>query len=315
MSDPSEAVAIRPVDACRWFASALARHGLLVPTATPGVYGRGAVFVRVVEAVRARIGLLAPHGAESLELPPVMARSGFQATGYLTSFPHLAGAVQCFCGNDEGHARLLETVMAGGDWTGALSPSEVVLTPAACYPVYGMVAARGPLPADGLIVDVSSWCFRHEPSERPERMLSFRQREQVCLGTAEHVEAFQAHWESRAREMFGALRLPVEYRPAADPFFGRLGTFMATGQQARRLKNEMMVPIVEPTRLDACGSFNRHDDHFARAFGLTTAGGKTARTACAGFGLERLALALFRYHGFDPDAWPADVCDELWPGR
>jgi seryl-tRNA synthetase len=287
----------------------------MIPTATPGVYGRGAVFVRVVEAIRARIGRLAPPGTESMELPPIMARRGFQATGYLARFPHLAGVVQCFCGDDEGHARLLEAVTTGGEWSAALSQSEVVLTPAACYPVYGIVAARGPLPMDGLIVDVSSWCFRHEPSDLPERMLSFRQREQVCFGTAAHVQAFQTNWESRAMEMFRTLRLPAEYRPAEDPFFGRLGALLAEGQQARALKHEILVPIADPARPDACGSFNYHGDHFARAFGLRTARGDMACTACAGFGLERLALALFGHHGLQPDAWPVDVQETLWPDR
>ena len=32
-----------------------------------------------------------------------------------------------------------------------------------------------------------------------------------------------------------------------------------------------------------------------------------AHSACVGFGLERIALALFRKHGFDPDRWPHDV--------
>jgi seryl-tRNA synthetase len=298
-------------DARGAFAALLAQNGLLIPTATPGVYGRGAVFARVVEAVGALVGRLAPPGADSMELPPVMGRAGFQATGYLAKFPHLAGVVQCFCGDDDGHARLLNAVAAGGDWTGALSSSEVVLTPAACYPVYAVVAARGPLPADGLILDVSSWCFRHEPSRHPERMLAFRQREQVCFGTAAQVEQFRAAWETRALAMFRALRLPAEYEPAQDPFFGRLGSLVAEGQRARRLKYEILVPIADPARPDACGSFNLHGDHFARAFGLRTAGGGTARTACAGFGLERLALALFRHHGLRPEAWPADVQETL----
>jgi seryl-tRNA synthetase len=144
-------------------------------------------------------------------------------------------------------------------------------------------------------------------------MLSFRQREQVCLGTDAHVQAFQTAWKTRAMEMFEALRLPAEYRPAQDPFFGRLGGLMAQGQQARWLKHEILVPIADPARPDACGSFNHHGDHFARAFGVRIANGETVRTACAGFGLERLALALFRHHGFRPEAWPADVQKTLWP--
>lgn len=297
------------------FLKLLVQHGLMIPTSALGVYGRGAVFRRVVEAAYALVGRLSPPGAESIEFPPVMDRHSFQATRYLANFPHLAGVVHCFCGDNDGHARLLQTLAAGGDWAAELAPSDVVLTPAACYPVYGMVGARGPLPDDGLFVDASSWCFRHEPSSSPVRMLAFRQREQVCLGIDEHVQAFQTAWKTRAMEMFRALRLPAEYRPAQDPFFGRLGGLVAQRQQGRLLKHEILVPIVDPERPDACGSFNQHGDHFARAFGVRTADGETARTACAGFGLERLALALFRHHGFRPEAWPVEVRRTLWPDR
>ena len=33
----------------------------------------------------------------------------------------------------------------------------------------------------------------------------------------------------------------------------------------------------------------------------------------SGFGLERIAMALFRAHGLDPDGWPSEVREELWP--
>jgi len=38
-----------------------------------------------------------------------------------------------------------------------------------------------------------------------------------------------------------------------------------------------------------------------------------ASTACLGFGLERVTLALIKTHGFDPLGWPADVRALLWP--
>jgi hypothetical protein len=53
--------------------------------------------------------------------------------------------------------------------------------------------------------------------------------------------------------------------------------------------------------------------HFAQAYGLRTAVGETAHTGCAGFGLERVALALFRRHGFRAEVWPAAVRQVLWP--
>lgn len=297
------------------FSELLKQHGLLIPAGSAGVYLRGPIFGQVIEAVFALVGRLAPPDTAIMDLPPIMDRRAFLATGYLANFPNLCGMVHCFCGDDDGHSRMLQAVAAERDWCSALAPSDVVLTPASCYPVYGIVAQRGPLPADGLLVEATSWCFRHEPSSSPIRMLSFRQREQVCFGTEAHVGAFEDRWKTRAMDMFAALKLPAIYAPAQDPFFGRLGRLMAQDQQARGLKHEILVPIVDPNHPDPCGSFNHHGDHFARAFGLRTAHNEVARTACAGFGLERLALALFRHHGFQPEAWPYDVRDILWPRR
>jgi seryl-tRNA synthetase len=59
-------------------------------------------------------------------------------------------------------------------------------------------------------------------------------------------------------------------------------------------------------------SFNYHQDHFASAYGIRLASGGEAHTACLGFGLERITIALLSTHGFDIQAWPAEVHDRLW---
>ena len=75
---------------------------------------------------------------------------------------------------------------------------------------------------------------------------------------------------------------------------------LAASQREQELKFELIVPIAgpEPT---AVASFNYHQDHFASAYGIELADGARAHTACLGFGLERIALALFRAHGLDAD--------------
>jgi hypothetical protein len=40
-------------------------------------------------------------------------------------------------------------------------------------------------------------------------------------------------------------------------------------------------------------------------------GDEPAHTACLGFGLERITLALLRTHGLDVSTWPAAVREEL----
>src|SRR5258708_21696654 len=83
---------------------------------------------------------------------------------------------------------------AGGDWTTSLSPADLVLSPAACYPVYPIAAARGQLPAGGLRFDVAADCFRREPSRHLDRLQSFRMREYVCIGSPDAVSDFRAPW-------------------------------------------------------------------------------------------------------------------------
>ncbi len=286
------------------FRAALLRHGLLHETGVAGIFGRAAGFEAVVDGIDALLGRLwQPQGAERLRFPPGMTRRGFEASGYFRSFPQLPGSVFCFCGDAAEHEALLRCDAA--DATAHQQPSEVVLTPAACYPVYPIIAARGALPIAGLLVDAASWCFRHEPSLDPARMQMFRQRELVCFGTRQQVEDFRAQWMQVSLGMMEALQLSASADLANDPFYGRTGLLMARGQRSQRLKLEIAVPIADPARPSAVGSCNAHLQHFAEAYGLRLADGSTAFTGCAGFGLERLALALFRAHGCVTAAWPA----------
>ena len=87
---------------------------------------------------------------------------------------------------------------------------------------------------------------------------------------------------------------------------------LAANQRDQALKFELLVPITSTERPTACCSFNYHQDHLGHAFDLKTADGATAHTACVGFGLERITLALLRHHGFDPEAWPEAVRRALW---
>ena len=90
----------------------------------------------------------------------------------------------------------------------ALCAADLVLTPAACYPVYPLVASRGDVPAAGLLFDVASDCFRREPSRDLDRLQSFRMREYVCIGTPEQIDDFRERWMARAQDVAGQLGLP-----------------------------------------------------------------------------------------------------------
>jgi len=152
--------------------------------------------------------------------------------------------------------------------------TQVALTPAACYGVYPTIAARGRMAETGALVDVYTYCFRHEPSIDPARMQMFRQREHVRLGTEAQALDFRELWMERGRAIIGSFGLPFEVDVANDPFFGRTGKLLATSQREEALKFELLVPIASETPT-ACVSFNYHRDLFGRAWLIETAAGAT----------------------------------------
>lgn len=295
------------------FRDALVEAGLLIPTGVQGLFGRSGQFERVVDALDALITRLgADQQAEVLRFPPAMSRTEFERSEYLKGFPQFAGTVHSFCGGEHEQQRVLQCLERGEDWTEYQKPTYVVLTPAACYPVYPVVARRGPLPEEGRVVDAFSYCFRHEPSLDPTRMQLFRMREYIRLGTPTQIQAFRSEWMERGTRMIDMLELPNSIDLANDPFFGRGGKIVARSQREQNLKFELLIPIESDDRLTACLSFNYHTDHFGLLWGIKTSGNSVAHTGCVGFGLERLTLGLFRHHGFDIEKWPKTVCDVLW---
>jgi seryl-tRNA synthetase len=284
---------------------------ILQPTAANGVQGRTAVFEEVIGGLTRLITRHRPPGAEVLRFPPVMSRALLEKSGYLKSFPHLLGCVSSLTGTEAKIRALVEGRAGEEEWVDGLAATDLVLTPAACYQVYPLIAARGDVPSSGVIVDVESYCFRREASSELGRMQAFRMREYVYIGSPETALDFRDGWKARADEMATQLGLPFTLAPACDPFFGRVGKMMAVTQVEQALKFELLVPVNSEEAPTACMSFNYHQDHFGTTWGLRTDDGAVAHTACAAFGLDRLTIAVFATHGLDIDAWPRAVRETL----
>jgi seryl-tRNA synthetase len=284
----------------------LVAAGLLIPLGEPGLYGRSGVFEGVIEHFEDLLtNLTKPTRPEVMRFPPLFARKHYMALDHIETFPNLMGSVHSFTGKDREHIEMLRKRDAGEEWTRDLTPSGVMLIPAACYPLYP--TATGTLPKGGRTIDLISFVFRHEPSVDPARMQCFRQREFVRLGTPEEALAHRDAWLKRGQEILRSVGLDVEPVVANDPFFGRGGRMMAATQKEQTLKFELMATCATAEKPTAISSCNCHLDHFGVAFNIRTADGNVAHSACIGFGLERIALALFRKHGFDPDRWPKEV--------
>ena len=281
--------------------------GLLIRLGAPGLYARSGVFEGIIEQFEKLVTRSGAHlKAEVMRLPPIFARKHYLTTDHIETFPDLMGSVHSFVGKDREHIELVRKQKQGEDWSRDLAPTEVMLVPAACYPLYP-TAAGSTLPDGGRTVDLISFVFRHEPSADPARMQSFRQREFVRLGTPEQALAHRDYWLKLSQEILRSVGLDVEPIVANDPFFGRGGRMMAATQKEQTLKFEIVATVATAERPTAIASCNAHLDHFGHAFDIKTADGKPAHSACVGFGLERIALALFRKHGFDPAGWPHDV--------
>jgi seryl-tRNA synthetase len=101
--------------------------------------------------------------------------------------------------------------------------------------------------------------------------------------------------------------LNVRAEIANDPFFGRGGKMLAETQRDQSLKFELVIPITSDEHPTAIVSCNYHQDHFGLSFNIFTNDGARAHSACVGFGLERITLALFKTHGCTLDTWPAEA--------
>ena len=285
---------------------ALVAHGLIIPTGVKGGYGRSAVFEHILESFDAFVMRSEEaRGAEQMSFPPIVSRTLIERLGYLESFPQLIGSIHSFFGTELTAREMAARASRGEPWEELLQPTEAMLLPAACYPVYPIFS--GLLPEHGRTVTVKGWCYRHEPSDEPTRLQSFRMREFIRAGSPASVERWRDDWLGRGMAMLTSLGLAVQSDVANDPFFGRSGRMLAGSQRDQRLKFEIMAPVFSRVAPTAICSFNWHQEHFTRKFDVHRPQRAVAHTACLGFGLERVVLALLVAHGFDPAHWPSGV--------
>jgi seryl-tRNA synthetase len=270
-----------------------------------GVYARTALYVDLVERLEQYITRQRDPKAEIMRFPPVMSRTQLEKSGYLKSFPNLLGCVCALHGSEASIRSAVERYDNGGDWTTSLTSSDLVLSPAACYPVYPIAAARGQLPSGGLQFDIEADVFRHEPSRSLDRLQSFRMREFVRIGAPEEIVEFREKWMAKAPLLAAELGLPHNIDVANDPFFGRVGQVMAVSQRQQALKFELLIPYYPGASPTACMSFNYHREHFGQVWGIRDEKGELAHTSCVAFGIDRLAVALFANHGLELKKWPA----------
>lgn len=297
------------------FRDSLLDAGLLVSTGIDGLYGRSGDFEDIIDgidrlATAAGVAAHTAQGMQRVRFPAVFPRPSFEKTDYIASFPNLTGAISTFTGGNKEHRALLADRDAGQPWDGHLTSAGTMLVSAACHPLYSTLS--GEIPQEGLVRDIYGSCFRHEPAVDPARMQAFRMHEFVYVGNPEGAAAHRDSWVDRALGVLGDLGLDAQPVPANDPFFGRAGRMLAANQLEENLKTELVVRLYgdldDGTAVVSC---NCHREHFGENFNITTTDGETAHSACVGFGMERIALAMLSTHGLDVSGWPSVIRERM----
>jgi seryl-tRNA synthetase len=249
--------------------------------------------------------------AEEQDHPELIEPEVLARCGYFGSFPHSVSFVshltEDFDAIEEFRSSNTER---GGSFAQpaarALTSSEAVLRPAVCLPVYRALeglAIAGP----GRAITTTGKAFRYESRnmEGLERLWDFSMREIVFVGTAKYIDDSRARMIDAVTSFMEELDLAARVVSAIDPFFATVRGTKALWQRTRNLKYEVVVDSGK--REIAAGSINFAGHLFGDAFRVTTDDAETAATACIGFGLERLILALFAQHGFEAERWPREL--------
>ena len=275
-----------------------------LPTDVPGVLLYPEAFEKIIAMLRHGIANMAQDEPfRRLTIPPVISRRTIERAGYVASFPNLLGTVHTYGGTPKEWNALSPLAEEGGQWHVDQRISDLVLLPAACYPVYATLAGQTLAAPAKFAVEAN--CFRQEASSETGRLRTFRMVELVTAGGEEHCVTWRDHWLDRVAGWLSSMSLKVAIEEADDPFFGPGRKLYQAAQRAQKLKFELRVPVAEGL-VQAVASANYHKDHFGQVFGFES-GGELGQTACMAFGLERIALALIDAHGPRLGGWPATV--------
>lgn len=287
-----------------------------------GQVGLAGPAMRLVEALDARFLRMATEefGATEHRYPTFIPTDVLRRCGYFGAFPHLVTSVAHFV-EDYEQLKRIRDANADSDRVvipdpGALVHAAACVTPATCYHAYQANEDRV-LAAPGVAITASGRCARYESTNMIglDRLWEFTMRELVLIG----AEGWVA--EQRQRGLDAFIRLVEEWdldcqvETANDPFFGPVYATKAFWQSQSNLKYELRF-AVEPKdgkpRTISCGSANLHEGFFGKTFRIALDDGAPVFTGCVALGVERLALACFTQHGFEPRRWPVGLREAVF---
>jgi len=226
-------------------------------------------------------------GAEKMMFPLLMRVEDLNRIDYFRNFPHLGVLTS---GIQDG---LLKEYLEGDDVemipNTHLSNSNYGLLSAACYPIY--LHLQNQVLESPRYITTLGQCFRNESYYQGlERLLSFRLREIVCVGSDLEVKSFLARCKQKILDFAGEIGLPLQVKVASDPFYDTEGV-RAKMQKRFPVKEELVYEGV------ALASVNFHLSFFGERCNIRMEDEKFAFSGCVGMGIERWIDALMKRFG------------------
>jgi seryl-tRNA synthetase len=288
------------------FAALEARAEVIL--SSPGVYRYAGGFLATMRALDALIADFAYGiGAVEEDYPAILPIALLHRSGYLKAFPHhaLFVAPVRFDQDAISAAQSLDLAEPANRTTATSllnSPSHM-LAPTVCYHAFN---ARQDAPvAHGTVISASSHCHRFETGfVTLERLMTFRMREIVFFGDAEHVQERLDHCLGWFEGLLRSWGISFQTVTASDPFFANAADSKRLFQAVRALKREVKLYVPATDRWISVASFNNHADSLVKAFAIEGYETEPPHSGCVGFGLERLLYGLYCAWGLDAAHWP-----------
>lgn len=275
----------------------------------PGRFSYHGDFLQMMTSLdRLILDLARARGAVEEMYPATVPTDLLRRSGYLKSFPHHAFFVSPVRFDQSALAVAQNGRPGGGggleEGATYLADAADVLAPTVCYHTFNARKDRGAQATES--VTALNMCHRFETGKvrSLERLSTFRMREVVIFGSAEHVAQELDYYFDWFLDLLRDWDVGFRATTANDPFFASSSDGKRMFQTAFALKREVRLRVPGDDRWISVASFNSHSNSLVDAFSIV--GGENCRlvSGCVGFGYERFLYGLYCAFGVDIADWP-----------
>ena len=277
-----------------------------------GVFNYGGTFLAAMRSVDALISNFAQSlGAVEEAYPSTVPTTSLVRAGYLKSFPHHALLVAPIQYNRHSIEAAQTLDLSAGEnrsqFVSQLGNPSCALAPTVCHHTFN--ARKDSKISKSETITAENLCHRFEAENvnSLERLMTFRMREIVFFGSAEHIRNMLDTCFDWFQKLLIQLDVSFRATTANDPFFGNSSDSKRLFQTIGMLKREVHLHIPATDRWIAVASFNNHAESLVGAFAIHGEEGQDLQSGCVGFGIERLLYGLFCAFGTSEEHWPESV--------